>query len=121
MTYKKPLRLQTGNPNSRKWQEIPLRLGALMLGLTALVGCGKGMNAAPVAMSATNSTTSFAFVANSGSGTITAFAISTSGSLSSVSGSPFTAGAGAEFMPLIRSTTSSLQAMRIPTIYPLFR
>lgn len=45
-------------------------------------------------------TTSFAFVSNSGSGTVSAFAVSSTGNLSVVSGSPFTAGAGAEFMAL---------------------
>lgn len=43
-------------------------------------------------------TTAFAFVSNSGSGSVSAFAISNSGGLSVVPGSPFTAGAGAEFM-----------------------
>ena len=41
---------------------------------------------------------SFAFVTNSGSGEVSVFAISKSGSLSLVPGSPFPAGAGAEFM-----------------------
>ncbi|HEY2498579.1 MAG TPA: beta-propeller fold lactonase family protein [Candidatus Angelobacter sp.] len=41
---------------------------------------------------------SFAFVTNSGSGMVSAFAISSSGSMSPVSGSPFPAGSGAEFM-----------------------
>ncbi|HEY1938881.1 MAG TPA: beta-propeller fold lactonase family protein [Candidatus Angelobacter sp.] len=41
---------------------------------------------------------SFAFVTNSGSGMVSAFAVSASGSLSPVSGSPFPAGSGAEFM-----------------------
>ncbi|HEY6253288.1 MAG TPA: beta-propeller fold lactonase family protein [Candidatus Angelobacter sp.] len=41
---------------------------------------------------------SLAFVSNSGSGTVSAFTVSTSGSLAPVPGSPFTAGAGAEFM-----------------------
>jgi 6-phosphogluconolactonase len=43
-------------------------------------------------------TTSFAFVANSGSGNISALAISSSGGLSAVTGSPFAAGSGAEFL-----------------------
>lgn len=41
---------------------------------------------------------SFAFVSNSGSGTVSAFAVSSIGSLSVVPGSPFTSGSGAEFM-----------------------
>lgn len=83
---------------ARRW--IPafiLLLPAFILLL--LQGCGM--------MSSNNSmttmpgqTTSFAFVTNSGAGTVSAFAVSASGSLSPVSGSPFTAGAGAEFMAL---------------------
>jgi 6-phosphogluconolactonase (cycloisomerase 2 family) len=45
-------------------------------------------------------TASFAFVANTGSGNVSALAVSTTGGLSSVPGSPFPAGAGAEFMAL---------------------
>ncbi|MGC2697123.1 MAG: beta-propeller fold lactonase family protein [Candidatus Angelobacter sp.] len=41
---------------------------------------------------------SFAFVTNSGSGTVSAFAVSNSGSLSLISGAPFQAGPGAEFL-----------------------
>ncbi len=41
---------------------------------------------------------SLAFVSNSGSGTVSAFTVSTSGGLTPISGSPFPAGAGAEFM-----------------------
>ena len=41
---------------------------------------------------------SFVFVTNSGSGMVSAFAVSMSGSLSLVSGAPFPAGAGAEFL-----------------------
>jgi 6-phosphogluconolactonase len=43
-------------------------------------------------------TTAFAFVSNSGSGSVSAFAISSTGGLSVAPGSPFAAGAGAEFM-----------------------
>ena len=43
---------------------------------------------------------SFAFVANSGSGNVSALAISSSGGISTVAGSPFAAGAGAEFVVL---------------------
>ena len=57
-------------------------------------GCGmmKSSTVAP------GPTTSFAFVTNSGSGTVSAFAVGSTGSLSMVPGSPFRAGAGAEFM-----------------------
>ncbi|HZR28522.1 MAG TPA: beta-propeller fold lactonase family protein [Terriglobales bacterium] len=44
--------------------------------------------------------TSFAFVSNMGSGTVSAFAVSGSGNLSAVPGSPFPSGPGAEFMAL---------------------
>src|SRR5690348_3689725 len=47
-------------------------------------------------------TTAFAFVSNSGSGTVSAFAISSTGSFSAVPGSPFPAGGGAEFMAFDR-------------------
>jgi YVTN family beta-propeller protein len=47
-------------------------------------------------------TTAFAFVSNSGSGTVSAFAISSTGAFSAVPGSPFPAGGGAEFMAFDR-------------------
>jgi len=50
----------------------------------------------------TGQTTAFAFVSNSGSATVSAFAISSTGTLSAVPGSPFPAGVGAEFMALDR-------------------
>ena len=58
-------------------------------------GCGSTNTHSP---SAPAQTASFAVVSNSGSGTVSAFAVSSTGGLSLVSGSPFTAGAGAEFM-----------------------
>jgi 6-phosphogluconolactonase len=63
-----------------------------------LVFEGCGMTSGHNLMTAPGPTASFAFVSNSGAGTVSAFAVSTSGSLSPVSGSPFAAGAGAEFM-----------------------
>jgi 6-phosphogluconolactonase len=62
--------------------------------LCLLNGCGMMMNnSMPPGMTA-----SFAFVSNTGSGSVSAFAVSTTGMLTPVSGSPFMAGAGAEFM-----------------------
>ncbi len=60
-----------------------------------LWACGGMKSNSP---SAPGQTTSFAFVSNSGSGSVSAFAVSNTGGLSVVSGSPFMAGAGAEFM-----------------------
>ncbi len=72
---------------------------ALILTLLAIInGCGSmGMNSM---MTPPGPTASFAFVANSGSGNVSALAVSTNGGLSAVPGSPFAAGAGAEFMAL---------------------
>ena len=67
----------------------------LFSGLMILSGCSGMMGNSP---GAPGQTTAFAFVSNSGSGTISAFAISSSGGLSVAPGSPFTAGGGAEFM-----------------------
>lgn len=64
--------------------------------LVLAVGCGM-MNNSPSPMPS-GQTISFAFVSNSGSGTVSAFAIDENGAISPVSGSPFPAGAGAEFM-----------------------
>jgi 6-phosphogluconolactonase len=59
-----------------------------------LAGCNSMSNPpAPPAQSA-----SFAFISNSGSGTVSAFMVNTNGTLSPVNGSPFGAGPGAEFM-----------------------
>lgn len=78
-------------------------LGPLLMILSALLasvlivlaGCN-GMMGNPLMAPA--QTSAFAFVSNSGSGTVSAFAISSNGELSAVSGSPFAAGGGAEFM-----------------------
>jgi 6-phosphogluconolactonase (cycloisomerase 2 family) len=72
---------------------------AFVLTLLAIMnGCGSmGMNSM---MTPPGPTSSFAFVANSGSGNVSALAVSTTGGLSAVAGSPFAAGAGAEFMAL---------------------
>ena len=83
-----------------QWQVwILSSLGALILALLLVIGCSGGMRNSTMA-SAPAPTASFAFIANSGSGNISAFAVSTNGVLSPVSGSPFPAGAGAEFMAL---------------------
>ena len=65
---------------------------SLLLIFLLLNGCGMSANMA------STPAMSFAFVTNSGSGMVSAFAVSASGSLSPVSGSPFPAGSGAEFM-----------------------
>lgn len=71
-------------------------VAALLLSvLMALAGCN-GMMGNPLMGPAQS--TAFAFVSNSGAGTVSAFAISSTGGLSAVSGSPFPAGSGAEFM-----------------------
>jgi 6-phosphogluconolactonase (cycloisomerase 2 family) len=56
-------------------------------------GCGMASSSMPQ-----GTTTSFAFVTNSGSGTVSAFAVSSTGMLSPVSGGLFPSGAGAEFL-----------------------
>ena len=78
---------------------ILLSLGALIVALLLVNGCGGGMRNSVVA-EAFGPTSSFAFVANSGSANISAFAVSTTGTLSPVAGSPFPAGPGAEFMAM---------------------
>ena len=67
--------------------------------LIALNGCGS-MGSNNTNMMNQASTASLVFVSNSGSGTISAFTVSTSGGLTAVPGSPSAAGAGAEFMAL---------------------
>lgn len=62
--------------------------------LCLLNGCGMMMHNSMT----TGMTASFAFVSNTGAGSVSAFAVSTTGMLTPVSGSPFAAGAGAEFM-----------------------
>lgn len=64
--------------------------------LVLAIGCGM-MNNSPSPMPS-GQTISFAFVSNSGSGTVSAFAIDANGAVAPVSGSPFAAAAGAEFM-----------------------
>jgi 6-phosphogluconolactonase len=77
----------------------PTRLLVLfsLLALTIFLllnGCGMVSN-----MTTTSAgPASLVFVTNSGSGMVSAFAVSMSGSLSLVSGAPFPAGAGAEFL-----------------------
>ncbi|MGE5322032.1 MAG: lactonase family protein [Actinomycetota bacterium] len=71
---------------------VPALLTSLLI---ALAGCN-GMMGNPLMAPA--QTTAFAFVSNSGAGTVSAFAVSSSGGFSAVSGSPFPAGSGAEFM-----------------------
>lgn len=65
--------------------------------LLSLNGCGS-MSSGGSTMMNQSSAANLAFVSNSGSGTVSVFDVSTSGSLSPVAGSPFAAGAGAEFM-----------------------
>lgn len=73
-----------------------LLLSALMIsGVIMLGGCNGMMGNPP---GAPGQTTAFAFVSNSGSRTVSAFAVSSTGGLSVLPGSPFTAGSGAEFM-----------------------
>jgi 6-phosphogluconolactonase (cycloisomerase 2 family) len=71
---------------------------SLALILSLLQGCG--MMSTNSMMNTPATTTAFAFVSNLGSGTVSAFAVSSSGGLTPVSGSPFAAGSGAEFMAL---------------------
>lgn len=65
--------------------------------LLTLQGCGMMSNRTTTVVMP-GSATSFAFVTNSGSGTVSALAIDSSGHASTIPGSPLTAGAGAEFM-----------------------
>jgi YVTN family beta-propeller protein len=68
---------------------------ALLCAIIIAAGCGGMMGNM---LMSPGQTTAFAFVSNSGSGTVSAFAISSAGGFSPVPGSPFPAGAGAEFM-----------------------
>jgi len=70
---------------------------ALVATLLSLNGCSMSKSS-PAPMTRVMAT-AFAFVSNSGSGTVSAFAISPTGSLSPVS-SPVASGAGAEFMAM---------------------
>jgi len=67
---------------------------ALAFSLLLVSGCSGGTKSATAAGSAA----SFAFVTNSGSGNVSAFAVGPNGVLSPVAGSPFQADTGAEFM-----------------------
>ena len=83
--------------SSTHWQTwILLPTFALVFSLLLINGCSGGMK--PTI--SPGSTTSFAFIANSGSGNVSAFTVSSNGVLSPLPGSPFPAGAGAEFMAL---------------------
>src|SRR5882757_9237552 len=67
---------------------------ALVVTFLLIGGCSMPRSS----MNSMGPTSAFVFVANSGSGTVSAFAMNTSGALMPVAGSPFPAGAGAEFM-----------------------
>jgi 6-phosphogluconolactonase len=85
----------SGEAASVSWQGWTLSATfALVFGLLLVNGCGGGMKSATIA----GGTTSFAFIANSGSGNVSAFAVGTNGVLLPLAGSPFQAHAGAEFM-----------------------
>jgi len=71
------------------WLIFPFLLAIILL----LNGCGMGSKTPPPIGPA-----GFAFVTNSGSSSVSALAMDSSGSLSLVAGSPFPAGAGAEFL-----------------------
>lgn len=79
---------------SRTFQPAPRLTFPYLLAITLLLnGCGMGSkNPPPIA------TAAFAFVTNSGSSSVSALAMDSSGSLSLIAGSPFPAGAGAEFL-----------------------
>lgn len=89
-----PGRLLAGWPR-RNSSSICVLVGAVTA-VALAIGCSM-MNNSPSPMPS-GQTISFAFVSNSGSGTVSAFAIDANGALSTVSGSPFAAAAGAEFM-----------------------
>jgi 6-phosphogluconolactonase (cycloisomerase 2 family) len=80
---------------SRTFPPVPWLILSFLIAILLLNGCGMGgKNPLPMA------TVGFAFVTNSGAGSVSAFAMDSSGSLSLVPGSPFPAGAGAEFVAL---------------------
>jgi len=83
------------------WRQICFVIipAALLCAIIITAGCGGMMGNM---LMSTGQTTAFAFVSNSGSGNVSAFAISSTGGFSAVPGSPFPAGAGAEFMALDR-------------------
>jgi 6-phosphogluconolactonase len=82
---------------SRK--ELSLLVPAAVLGLS-LAGCGgNSMGGTTPVMAPVPQNASFMFVANMNSNTISGFAVnSKTGDLTSLAGSPFTAGSGPEFM-----------------------
>lgn len=91
--------------------------------LLPLSGCG-GANNNPVMMVNQASASSLAFISNSGSGTVSVFNVSNAGALTPVPGSPFVAGAGAEFMAfdsahnlllVSNQTANSLSAFSVNT------
>jgi 6-phosphogluconolactonase (cycloisomerase 2 family) len=66
---------------------------SFLVAILLLNGCGMGGTNPPRVVTA-----GFALVTNSGSGSVSVLAMDSSGALSLVAGSPFPAGAGAEFM-----------------------
>ncbi len=87
-------RLLAGQPR-RNSSSICVFVGAATA-VALAIGCGMMNNSRSPMPS--GQTISFAFVSNSGSGTVSAFAVGSNGAISTVSGSPFSSGAGAEFM-----------------------
>ena len=83
---------------STKLLILAVTLATTLALLLIVNGCGGSM--ANNSMGPAGPLVSFAFVANSGSGNVSALAISSSGAISAVAGSPFGAGAGAEFVAL---------------------
>jgi 6-phosphogluconolactonase len=78
---------------SRTFPPVPWLILSFLIAILLLNGCGMGSKNPPP-----TATLGFAFVTNSGSGAVSALAMDSSGSLSLVAGSPFPAGAGAEFL-----------------------
>ena len=78
---------------SRTFPPVPWLILSFLIAILLLNGCGMGSKNPPPTV-----TVGFAFVTNSGSGAVSALAMDSSGSLSLVAGSPFPAGAGAEFL-----------------------
>lgn len=78
---------------SRSFPPVLWFISSFLIAILWLNGCGMGSTNPPPVVTA-----GFAFVSNSGSGSVSAFAMDSSGALSLVAGSPFPAGAGAEFM-----------------------
>ena len=68
--------------------------------LIFIESCSKPSSLMMMMTTTPGQTTAFAFVTNSGSGTVSAFSVGSTGNLSPVAGSPFASGAGAEFMAL---------------------